>query len=514
MSLPQDILSTALVGTERQPVALPSGRDALGKLLSQHDPNQREASLLGAAGVISIYARVGRLPAQTGTVPPVASAAEESPHCSALAGDHLKMMLGGQNAEVLHEWLGAAARAGKITWPELLPSLLELGRSKPEFREAILPLLGKRGRWLATQNPVWGYVAGDGEDDSIWQTGNRAARVLLLQRVRAQNPEHARELLVATWAQEPAEERSAFIPLLRFGLSSADEPFLESALDDWRKEVREQAARLLARLPESRLNQRMMERAKALLKFTPTEAGSVLKLKGKRKPRLEITLPAACDTAMKRDGIESSARPGKGEKGWWLTQIVSSVRPVFWCETWAKTPLEVLLAADGTEWKKELLEGWTQAAVHHGDAVWAESLLDVWEDGQNAQALEGLMGVLPPEKRETFIVKMIAESKKPVFSNMLLLTLLRGCSHTWSRNFTKAILNELRRACASGKESFDWQVRASLKEFACFMDPMLAKEAETGWPTDSKTWESSAETINQMLGLLQFRHGMLEELKK
>jgi hypothetical protein len=514
MSLPQDILSTALVGTERQPVALPSGQDALGKLLSQLDANQREAGLLGAAGVISIYERVGRLPAQAGTTPSPASAAEEAPYCTALAGDHLHMMLGGQNAEVLDEWLAAAAKAGKIAWPELLPKLLELGRGKVEFREAILPLLGKRGRWLATQNPDWGYVAGDAEDESIWQTGNRAARVLLLQRVRACNPERARELLLSTWTQEPAEERSAFIPLLRAGLSSTDEPFLETALDDRRKEVREQAARLLAKLPGSRLSQRMVERGKALLKFTPAEAGSALKLKGKKKTRLEVTLPAACDAAMKRDGIESSARPGKGEKGWWLTQIISSVRPAFWCEAWATTPAEIFLAAGGTEWEKELLEGWTLAAVHHSDASWAETLLGDSVDVQNAELLAGLMGVLPPEKREALMVKLIAESKKPVFSNALLLTLLRGCAHPWSRNFTRTILNELRRACASGKEAFDWQVRSLLKEFACCMDPALAKEAETGWPADSKTWESSAESVNQMLGLLQFRHGMLEELKK
>src|SRR4051794_13486509 len=127
MSLPQEIVSTALVGTERQPVALPSDQGALGKLLSQCDPNQREASLLGAAGVISMYTRVGALPAQITTGPNVASAAEDSPYSSTLAGDHLKMMLGGQNAEVLPEWLRAAAKAGKIAWPELLPSLLELG---------------------------------------------------------------------------------------------------------------------------------------------------------------------------------------------------------------------------------------------------------------------------------------------------------------------------------------------------------------------------------------------------
>ena len=40
-----------------------------------------------------------------------------------------------------------------------------------------------------------------------------------------------------------------------------DEPFLESALDDRSREVRQQAADLLTRLPDSRLALRMAERA-------------------------------------------------------------------------------------------------------------------------------------------------------------------------------------------------------------------------------------------------------------
>jgi hypothetical protein len=201
MSLPPDLVSDALVGTERQAAALQTGADALGNVLSQIDPAQREAALLGAAGVHSIYHLVGALPTRSDAPVPAPAPAEDLAYCGPLANGHLRMMLAGQYIEVLLEWLAAVAKSRKIAQPELLPKLLELGRTKPEFREPILPLLGNRGRWLATLNTDWGYVAGDGENESIWQTGSRPARVLLLQRLRARDPNRARELLASTWAQ-------------------------------------------------------------------------------------------------------------------------------------------------------------------------------------------------------------------------------------------------------------------------------------------------------------------------
>jgi Family of unknown function (DUF5691) len=511
MSLPSDIVSDALVGTERQAAALQAGADALGRVLSQLDPAQREAALLGAAGVHAIYHSVGALPVPSDAPALAPAPVEELAYCSPVANDHLRMMLAGQYSEVLHEWLAAAAKVRKIARPELLPKMLELGRTKPEFREPILPLLGNRGRWLATHNTDWGYVAGDGEDESIWQTGSRPARILLLQRLRARDPNRARELLASTWAQEPAEERARFMPALQTGLSFADEPFLETALDDRRKEVRDEAARLLAIIPESRFSARMIERARPLLKLT---TGSPSKAKGgnKKKSGLEVVLPESCDAAMKRDGIGVAAQSGKGEKGGWLAQIVGAVPPKLWQEILGKSPSEILAAAEGNDWETELLSGWVQAAGLHRDINWAETLLPAFAEAKYGSQLDSLMGVLPPEKCEAVALKTMAEAKKPDFNDPIQFMLLQECQHAWSAGFTRRILEYMRAACASEKQSFGWQLRELTRGFACRMDPALAKEAEARWPTDSAAWEHSAETINQMLTLLQFRRAMLEAL--
>ena len=40
----------------------------------------------------------------------------------------------------------------------LLVAALNQGRQSTELREWLLPVLGERGRWLATQNPQWAYA--------------------------------------------------------------------------------------------------------------------------------------------------------------------------------------------------------------------------------------------------------------------------------------------------------------------------------------------------------------------
>ena len=97
-------------------------------------------------------------------------------------------------------------------------------------------------------------------------------------------------------------------------MSLDDETFLEAALDDRRKEVRGAAADLLARLPESALRRRALERALPLLKFKSNKL---------RRKTIEVTLPEACDKAMQRDGVEPKPGfRGVGEKAWWLQQML------------------------------------------------------------------------------------------------------------------------------------------------------------------------------------------------
>src|SRR5262249_1614132 len=177
--------------------------------------NDREGSLLGAASLASIYERAGSLPLKDTQPTPKACEPDAAPRCGERAAIHLTMMLRGEYRDLLPEGMAKAAAAGGRAPEELLPQLLELGRTR-ELLEAILPVLGARGRWLAAQNPDWSYAVG-GFDETLWETGNSEQRRAVLAELRKRDTTRARELLASTWSQESPKDRADFLAALENG---------------------------------------------------------------------------------------------------------------------------------------------------------------------------------------------------------------------------------------------------------------------------------------------------------
>src|SRR5262249_48679905 len=148
------------------------------------------------------------------------------------------------------------------------------------------------------------------------------------------------------------------------GLCPEDEPFLEAALGDRSKLVRAAAAALLARLPQSALAARVQERAAASVTVFSSPGALCL-----ARLRIEVTLPAECDAAMVRDGIEPKLPPEYrpfGQRGWWLAQVLGMVPPTTWSTS--TPPRDLLAVARKNEAWDALLAGWCRAAVLFQDA--------------------------------------------------------------------------------------------------------------------------------------------------
>ena len=192
---------------------------------------------------------------------------DSTPPCSPRAADLLKRVLRDHGDELLAEWCDAAAEAHRRVPEALLARFLDaVTKTKDEaVRGPGMQVAGVRGRWLAGQNPRWSVGGADAAADpaETWQSGMQEERLLVLKKLRSSDPARARELVSSTWNDEPPEMRDLVVETYAIGLSMADEPFLEDALDDKRKAVRTGAAALLSRLPASRLGQRMAERAAA-----------------------------------------------------------------------------------------------------------------------------------------------------------------------------------------------------------------------------------------------------------
>lgn len=505
-----ELITTALVGTERQRPGLPSGGTTLGDSLAGLEGQSPERLLLAAAGTTALYQRVGSLPARDERSLPSPAEPDAQPVCTIRAAQQLELMLAGTHAGALPEWLRAAAARGVRVPEHLLPELLQAGRQDRSLRAPILEVAGKRGRWLAAQNRDWSYLAIEDEEDSSWETGSRAARQLILSRIRAADPERARKMVEETWSQEAADDRTAFLATFRQGLSLEDEPFLEAALDDRSKGVRQTAADLLARLPGSALQKRMWERVRPLV--TVDSTGGILGLG--RTVKIQVTLPAECDKAMQRDGVEAKLPAHErrfGEKAWWLMQMLASVPPSTWSESAQAGADEVVAAALKTEWKDSLLWAWATAAERARDADWAEALLALGDS--RLQALEGLVELLPPPRREALAIKLLTAGPKALDTEHPAMQVVLRCRHDWSDELSRAVLEQARKRVANQKR-YDWSLHQALPGFGLYIRPELADEAATGWPefdTNSSYW---SEQIERLTSMLQFRREMLEEIQR
>jgi Family of unknown function (DUF5691) len=354
-----ELVSVALLGTERRdPPALAD--PALAGLVG----GSTEERLLSAAGSLAVFRRAGRLAPAAPPLPQPAPA-EVLPACGGAAAYRLLLLLDDHRA-LLPEWLRAVAARGLRVPAERLPDLLEAATASQALRADVEPVLGERGRWLAARSPRWGWAAplpaAEEERQSLWLTGTRPERHRLFAELRRTRPAEARELLEPGFAREEAADRVWFTGALGEGLSPADEPLLESALDDRRQEVRYAAARLLARLPGSALARRMTERTIPLLSV---ENGAV-----------RATLPDHLDEPAIRDGIIRRPSSGTGERAWWLHQLVAATPLAAWEGAGLTPELAATLPVTG-DLEVPLRRGFAQAAEAQRNPRWATAFLNV-----------------------------------------------------------------------------------------------------------------------------------------
>ena len=375
MSTWQDLVTASLIGTERTGLpdtgvpGQPGPADARRPTQAPDDP---AALLLDRAALLTVARRGGR-PAGHAEPPPEAEP-DPAPAVSPAAGRRLARMLGGEHPDLLAEWLTAVVARDRRAPAHLLPALLDRARrvspSDPELRRLAAEAGGSRARWLAGLNPDRTFVtahAGAGQD--AWRLGGKSQRRGYLAALRARDPGAARDLIIQSWEAAAGPERVMFLSVMaNAGLSLADEPLLEAALDERDAEVRGWAAHLLARLPGSALGQRM---AQCALDCIRIESGA-------RDSRLVVIPPARGDAAMRRDGV-TSGQGGRLQERDARTHLLHEVLARTPLRTWTgrfgRTAEQILALRSGA-WAPVLFTGWSRAAMAQSDQEWMTALIN------------------------------------------------------------------------------------------------------------------------------------------
>ncbi|MEV7420984.1 DUF5691 domain-containing protein [Streptomyces sp. NPDC089919] len=509
------MVTAALLGTARRRQGMPAEAGPEG--------------LLDAAALETVRRRAGLRPAPARPLP--APAAEDPrPELPPQARARLAQLLAGRAAgagrgalpdltELLPQWLAAANAHGYRAPAALLPALLDAAKARTDLRPAAVRLAGPRGRWLAGLGGDWRFALRSGEggtdlpdpaDDPavrrLWQEGLFAERVALLAAVRAHDRSAARELLTSTWATERAEDRLMFLDSLRTGLTAADEPFLESALGDRSRNVRGTAAELLSALPHSALAGRMAARALACV-----------------GPE-GVTAPTGCDAGMRRDGVVERPPAGRGERSWWLGQVVEAAPLHCWSQRYeGRSPAEILALPMDAGWAEDVHAAWCRAAVRQRDPLWARALLGAPAGppaaGPGTASLAErakLLETLPPVERAGWVAEFVrAHGLSEAFQ------LLGVCTVPWAGPLGRAVVDALDTARDAG--SYPWSFSGVMGLAERCLDPAEADrlEALTAGPADaggppgepgSSAEGYWAEAFARLVATLRLRAAMLTEL--
>ncbi|MDJ0383382.1 DUF5691 domain-containing protein [Streptomyces sp. G-G2] len=515
----EELVGAALLGTDRR-----RGGGATGS----------PGALLDAAAVAAVRRRAGLRPAEAGPRPrPAAPDPRPAPpdparrrRAQLLAGRSAAGSGGRRGAapdltELLPQWLAAAVRHGYRAPAALVPALLAAARARTDLRPQALALAGGRGRWLAGLNPEWRFAlrggAGGGElpapDDRsaverLWQEGLFAERVALLGAVRAHEAAAAPLLLSTTWATERAEDRLMFLDSLRVSLSDGDEPFLEQALGDRSRNVRATAAELLSALPGSALAARMAERALACV-----------------GPE-GVNPPVECDEGMRRDGVVERPPAGRGERAWWLGQLVEAAPLSCWRERFGgRDPAGILAVPVAEGWAEELHAAWCRAAVRQRNPGWAKALLGSASASPAAGPATAslaerakLLETMPQAQQALWVAQFVrAHGLSEAFQ------LLGVCMVPWAGELGEAVVDALATARDTGGYPWSFSGVMGLAErcldpaaadrleslLASDPDPEISAEAGMATPGAEAYW---AEAFLRLVSTLRLRAAMLAEL--
>jgi hypothetical protein len=428
------LVSAALLGTERTGGTAPIPA-AVAALVGGTDT---EGSILAAAASMTVRRRAGRTTTLDQGPLPAGAGPDPRPQLTGAAARYVGLALD-ERPSLAPEVLELVQRSGRRVPDEWLPELMILAARTDEAEDALLDAGGPRAAWLAG---VFPELAGDawwgtGEDwDEAWAEAHTGeARAGLLRRLRRLDLPRARRSLADWWEGIPSEGRARVMAALDFGLDEGDEPVLALALADRRADVRRAAARLLLRLPESVLTQRLETIGRPLL----TTGGVVRK-------NLKVWLPTPSGE-LDEVGFGSRPAAGYGERAWLLRSILAHIRPARWTQ-WLQVDAAGLVdQATRSDEARPLLEGWIEATGRFGDPGWAIAILRNKEvpSKVTTDARQVLVGLSPADRAIT--VAKSAESIDP----SVLASLAAAVPAPWPKALGDVVLAA---AGAVGQDQF------------------------------------------------------------
>lgn len=500
----EELIKTTLLGTERTEIS--ENLRSFLEACKLPPVTSEEAQLLE---LLSIYAPMKKASVEDLKLElkkPQKIAREKT--CSPKAARSLNAMLGGIYADALPEFFGLLSQKKMTLPPSSLPGLFEKSLTNPIFWNQVQPVLGNSGEWLLYQNPDWDLLwSSEGEVD--WQTASKAKRIRFLTQTRAsKNPADVIKKLDSTWSQEDWKTKVDFLKELKNGLSEKDEAFLEKCLKEKRKEVRQQAADLLIKIPESRLS---------TLLYNFVENSFFLKngtLEVKFPEEIEEQFTPLLDFSNSK-GTKKKIDLKNGLIANSFGQLFSKIPAEKWEENFERSPAEVLKLFLRSNQKELLIENLVYGLKENHSERWAANLLNLWVAGTHnlnfkAWKISELVQTISAEAFNKIALLHLGENEALRGEHSILLKFLQASTQDWGDDLARRVLLPLKKHI-SQLQGFDWSAwhyKEILKIAAYRISPEFSNRLSEGWDSVGSGWEMWQSEIEQFLGCLKFRAEM------
>lgn len=507
----KQIISRFLIGSAHGALDFETPIPELADLISRAKRLDRESGLLVAASLLNLYEKAGTRPS-TLLNPNLSKAKMEiKTKCNSQSGSFLGRILNGEHPELLDEWLTLLSSRGQRVPEEYLPRLFEVATKRKNLRDFVSPVSGERGLWLASMNPEWRWICGETETRQDWPALPNLQRKAFFKKLRISSPGEALEMLLSTWETESPEDKVEFIQSFTHGLNPSDESFLEKALKERRKEIRNTASFVLSKLQSSAFCTRNIERLKKIIFFNEPENRLLSFLGFPASGKFVLSLPDSFDPDLSKDGIspkmivEESDFKG-GEKAHIVFQMLIIPTPDVWVKLWNKPADQLIQAALQSEWKDLLMEGWTKAAIHHKEETWAKAIIS--EKGwisQHDRFLPSLFAII--RDKEKCALEFFSSNSTGKLQGTLF-QILGTLDYQWNLEFSKKILEAIFDPSSKREGNF----AHVLGRVALRLSPFCAVEAVSRL---GKLGAENPEATNQkafhnFMSVLQFRLEMHE----
>lgn len=474
------------------------------------------ATLLTRAAVAGMRARAGRR-CSAAVESVVSCPVDARSAATASQAAILERLLASPDAVLIHEWCTLAEERGVRVPAKVVPSLLDWWCRQPNRSPEVFDATGACGAWLAGLNPEWRKpVVGSkipANADEIWQTGSAAERAALLVTVRKHDAARAVDMVRATWDADGAEERRRFVEVLGHGVSAADEPFLELALDDRSKTVRREAVRALTRLAGSSLRARMRGRAQSMIIVEKTKAG----LLRRERMTIKVEPPSVFDKAWERDGIEEKAAADTGKRAFWMVQVLAAMDLAVWTELTGLPPSELLAAVSGNEYFGDVLGAMLASIAacprQPNSLAWSDAIISTCVDRKfaNEERLSSIWVAQSHELSEQLRLRFLSgeSAMNAELKGAVAWRLLTSDSRAWSRDFSIRAMKILRDAAP--KKADMWEFWSPIESVSILLHPAAADLFE-GLVGEMYP-EGPSESVRKSLDRVRLRAEMHREFR-